>query len=603
MTDNPNHPGGPGPEQPQNPPQPNPAPPPGAAPPPQQPPAQPQYQQPQYQQPPQQGGYPQQPQQGGYPPQGQYQQPPQGYQQQPQGEDDAEVSVPDFLKAVRGRHLAAFGIGFGVLYGILVVVGLLTVIGLQIGDVIGSGAVFDSYSAPWAFFTFPFQFAGLWLFGVFGHADYDGGMWAPNIILLVIAAFVAIKIARKFGNKGEEPLENLAWGAKILLVAALSLAAGLLTLLLSFALAYRGDGGTQSVTGFALFFGAFLTYLTVAFLIATPVSLLSRIGRIFSRFLPAAGGAWRVVAVHFLIIAIPAWIYTIIFFGVEVGPVGWNFGSEELGAAGILTFFAWMSQAAIGAFVVLNSGGVSEASVAAELFGETTSDDTLSFYTGHFAWWEVLVSILLGLIALFAASLSWRLVRDNRKQALANPLSWATLPTIYLLVAVIFTFFGRYIFTDSFNLGPAWWTFALFIVIGVVIDVLSRFVSPFIVGFLPGSIKKLLAVGKPHEFAGATAPQRTQQQPGYPPQQPPQHQGGYQQPPQHGGYPQQPGYPPQQPPQGQPPQGQPPQHGQPQPPQPGQQPGYPPQQPPQQGGGHQPPQPPAPGQPPAPPQS
>ena len=560
----------------------------------------PQYQG-QYQQP---AGYPQQGLPGQqYPQQGH---PQQGYQQQPQGQS-SDVAVPEFLKAVRLPHILTVLIAQGVTYGVLFVLALVMVIltliagavgdGGDIGDLTGAGDA----STVWAFIALPFQFTAMWLFGTLRASE--GGdaffaLWAPNLFVVAVAIGVAVWIARRWASvkQKKDPANHpvsLAWGAKLLVVGALSLGLSLITLLLTFALSFRQDGVTLGATGVALFFGSLLVYLVVALLVVSPADASGKVTAAVTKVLPSAPQAPRAVVIHFLTIAVPVLIAAIIWAGVEEGMF-------------LVVVLLWLGVplTAFGSVALSHIGGVTVAGAD----GYTTMRETLNLWTENvFPWWVILLLVLLTVIALLLASFSWALARDNRQ--LGNPLSWFTLPLAFAAAGIIASIFGRVsleinsagfvplVPSGDVSMGPSWWTFAVFLLAGVIVEVLSRFVAPFVVNAFPPALKGLLsgtknASAKQFQSSGTQQPQHGYPQQAYPQQ--PQHgysqQGGYQ--PQPGQY-QQPGYPQQ----GQQPGYQ--QPGAPQQPSDPQQPQYPHHG--QQGG--TPPQPPQPGQPPQPPQS
>ncbi|WP_150461847.1 hypothetical protein [Nesterenkonia ebinurensis] len=559
------------------------------------------------------GQYQQQP--VGYPAQGQpgQQYPQQGYQQPGyppqqgypnQGQDGSpEVSVPEFLKAVRLPHILTVLIAQGITYGVLFVFALLMVILTLIAGAVSDGGDFGDLTGTgdattvWAFITLPFQFTAMWLFGTLRASE--GGdaffaLWAPNLFVVGVAIGVAVWIGRRWASvkQKKDPANHpvsLGWGAKLLVVAGLSLGLSLITLLLTFALTFRQDGAALGATGVALFFGSLLVYLVVALLVVSPADASGKVTTAMNKVLPSARQAPRAVVIHFLTIAVPVLITTIIWGGVEEGLF-------------LIVLLLWLGvpMVAFGSVTLSHIGGVTVAATE----GNTTYRETLNLWTDNlFPWWVILLLVLLTVIALVLASFSWALARDNR--ALGNPLSWLTLPLAFAAAGIIASLFGRISMEINFggfipfvpagdvSFGPSWWTFSVFMLGGVVVEVLSRFMAPFVVNAFPPALKGLLsgtknASAKQFQSAGAQQPQQQggypqQPQQGYPQQGQP---GGYQPQPVHyqqPGYPQQPQQPPPSAPSAEPgPPPQPPQHG-------------------QQGG--TPPPPPQPGQPPHPPQS
>ncbi|MGY5765718.1 hypothetical protein ACXET9_11005 [Brachybacterium sp. DNPG3] len=138
-------------------------------------------------------------------------------------------------------------------------------------------------------------------------------------------------------------------------------------------------------------------------------------------------------------------------------------------------------------------------------------------------WYVWLGGLVLGLVVLVAVSLLWssgrRAVPNN---IIATAVGWAALPLTYfgggivLLILAEASFRFRYSggFTGdagSFtaSVGLAGWTPLLALLVGIVVELLSRFAAPFVLPFLPAALltwfRRPLAAGEGEVAAQAAA--------------------------------------------------------------------------------------------------
>ena len=104
-----------------------------------------------------------------------------------------------------------------------------------------------------------------------------------------------------------------------------------------------------------------------------------------------------------------------------------------------------------------------------------------------------LTVLAITLIVIVFAGLAWRLARGP----ITDGMDWAALPIIYGATGVLVTAFGavRATFEDQVaSLGPAAWTFLIFAVVGLLVDLTSRIIAVPILRVLPPGFVKLLAM-------------------------------------------------------------------------------------------------------------
>lgn len=520
--------------------------------------------------------------------------------------------MPQFLGAMRIRHVVTMLASQAVAYLTLVVLGVVSCLLFALGASVDNDLAevdvavgeFNEFMGPPEFtdiaalIAVPFQLAGLWLFGtlqfetglpaVLGEmlagfmgpqvsADMTFTLWAPNLLVLGIALCAAVWIGRRFARRGQSPLTQLPLAAKLVLSLVVSAVMAGLTVLLTWALAFRqsldfaelwGEEMTQqqrsemaeelgipindldmtfygTSAGLHLFFGALVVYLLIGLMIASKKGLFGATFHRAANLLPGLIRTPRVMAIHSLVIVIPALVYVCIRYLAD----------DSAGA--VLTFPLWVSSIAVIAFILLTSGAIDvsgtmggaigfgqEESVsmtfylwssgATDLRQELLAEDewVLDVMADGFAWWEIAISIIIGLLALFLAALTWSMVREQRRGALAGVLSFLTLPLAYALLGVGLTLFGRMrmemdmmsIFSGEASVGPVWWTFLILLVVGAAIEALARVCAAFISPSMPPLIRRILGgkhtvVTAPSAGHGVTA-QNPQPQPHSGPPQP-----------------------------------------------------------------------------------
>ncbi|MDO4917935.1 hypothetical protein [Kocuria sp.] len=116
--------------------------------------------------------------------------------------------------------------------------------------------------------------------------------------------------------------------------------------------------------------------------------------------------------------------------------------------------------------------------------------------------WAVVLCILLAVVSVACAALTWAHVRPVDQRVARNPFSWAVLPVTYFVLGLLLMWLlrvGGTVFTEgsdtssaAFSLRPAGWTCLVFLLWGVVIELLARFVAPAFMHSLPPTLTRAL---------------------------------------------------------------------------------------------------------------
>lgn len=271
---------------------------------------------------------------------------------------------------------------------------------------------------------------------------------------------------------------------------------------------------TVSTAGFSLFIGAFVFYLIIGLMVTLPPKEKSTAPRGLSKLLPSSNKAPKAVATHVLILSLPAIIYTTVRLVIDEG---WSM---------LVSFFTWASNAGTMSIVWMTSGanyfsGGMRANSEIDPSGEMNESGSAPFYLWSsgledmqnselgsefaddvqdsdwisgvifegFQWWELTIAIALGVIAVLATAMVWAKAREKRTRGFRAVTGWLTLPLSYGLLGLLLMFFSQTHFSmdmmsmvsADISVAPAWWTFLILMIVGLVVELLSRFVMPLFI--------------------------------------------------------------------------------------------------------------------------
>lgn len=462
---------------------------------------------------------------------------------------EVSIRLPESLKSVTRSHWLALVLSQGAAYVTLLLVALLALVGLIIGLLL-SGEDALSTQAPnlpagtdlapsgaLLFITLPFQIAALWLLGTFGFnasihesvtevmpagTDMGGNLWAPNLLFLAIAAAVALWVGRTVLRRSPQaPITAVPRLGRLIANLASALVMAGATLLVTWVVSYRQsfslvdfaalEGASESeaeqlggflgidssetvlslsgnAAGASVFLTAFLFYLVIGLVLSVGSGFFARVRKRVEYVLPSASAVPRALATHVLMVTVPVVIYLAVDFTIRSGAVG------------ALSIFFWAWPMALFSFVMLNFSAVSMHGGMSGFGQSEFGGETLYLWTGDFAWWEIVLGLLLGVAAIAVTSLVWSLRRDSRGSTLRNLLSWVPLPLGYALLGAVLTIFGQFrgagdllgVADMSFRVGPGWWTFLVLLLVGLIIEGLSRFAVPLAELKLPSGMRRAL---------------------------------------------------------------------------------------------------------------
>lgn len=435
------------------------------------------------------------------------------------GEEPAalnRVTLPRFLQPVAARHMLHLLSTYAVTYVALMIIAVVALVSTLIGFAASSDgqatttveATGDDLgiTALAVILAVPFQVVGSLLMGrfsltvetgLFGGAPLEVlDLWAPNLLLLAAGMAVGLAWSRWLSRRTPEgALSSLPLPARITLAASFSLVSALLVLLVTRVTALRGSaespGEDISAVGHSaslgLFFGSWAVFAAIGLILALPAGALGRASARVESWLPSLGRSLGVLGIHLAFVGTVVLVAALITVGTETGPVG------------LFTGFLWAGSAVIYGFIALLSGGLA-LRIDGGTFGQTITESHTAFlWNSDLDWWILLLAIILSLAGLVLASVAWLVRRNHRPEVIGHPLSWVTLPLVYLLAGTVFTLFAQVrlsgdvgVGSGSMTAGPAWWTFAVFLGWGIVLELLSRFAAPHLADVTPRPVLNLL---------------------------------------------------------------------------------------------------------------
>ncbi|WP_233542817.1 DUF4401 domain-containing protein [Kocuria tytonis] len=428
---------------------------------------------------------------------------------------------PAALASMTGRHwwvpvVAGLGGYAGTVIGSIIAL-LLSALGLaisndsssgvteQLNDQLGDAVGVDTETSGWSWIvSAPFQLAAMAALvplRAIISADGDsasGGITVPQYFALACGIAAAWFLARKLSAGLRVETRAVQW-----VMAALSgVTWGLLALIGTVLTALQSDT-TMFYTdvrlritamGGLLFPVLFVVGLLTAAAAFNARSTQTTPGRVVigaERTAPGLLQVLRPMAVQFAVFGSLAGLGLLIFVFIK------------LGAAAGFSALLWLPLAVGWLFVASLLSGLYTGG-AASGFGDLAGRHDV-FYLwsdGTIPAWAVVLSILLAVVSVVCAALVWAHVRPVDQRVTRNPFSWAVLPLAYFVLGLLLmwllrvsgTFLGEGSSTASagFSVRPAGWTCLVFLLWGVVIELLARFVAPAFMHSLPAPLTRAL---------------------------------------------------------------------------------------------------------------
>ncbi len=382
--------------------------------------------------------------------------------------------------------------------GSLLASGLIVAFGLPL-------AASDEPSLGGKWFPFMIQLLGLG-YGASAHMKLDadvadwvgisGSVSAFAVPLLV--PLLGLLAVRLFGRRVKGGITAPSWAPRLALAVAGGLAfATVVTVVSAIArMKIPLDEGEMANASLSVHTAGFLGYL-YQFLIAAAV--------VYVVFLPRQGaGYWQrtlrdtavTVAEHLLSLTVLLGIVVTIVVAVSEGE------PKLLLYAPLLV--PYLGTAATGLANLVSVGystSASSSDLVEEFLGSAGGrNESLSVFSGEFPAWVWPVALLIALVWIVVMALRWRVRRGLPGDVSTDPLSWVLLPSAYLVagLALLVTSwasfsvkggvegFGQTVSGSAHvRIHLAWWVFFVMALVGLLVEVASRWVAPGMARTMP----------------------------------------------------------------------------------------------------------------------
>lgn len=255
--------------------------------------------------------------------------------------------------------------------------------------------------------------------------------------------------------------------------------------------------------------------VVVGFSLAAGLSAVSR-HSVFARRTPSARPARLLGALNLPLAALA--VHASVFAAVAV-PAAWITAAVSGGWTALLSGPLWIGNAVGYSLVGGHLGGLRVLMETSRLIGgqESRSEDYTVYGFGAdvagsgavgAAWAALALALVCTLVTGIAV-----LVRRGRV-ASTDALSWIPVPAAFLalglLLLPLLTAQARFdvpgVAAGQYVLAPTWWSPAVFLAWGLLVEVSARFLAPYLLPFVPDRLQRFARV-----FAPVPAPARTEQ--------------------------------------------------------------------------------------------
>lgn len=324
----------------------------------------------------------------------------------------------------------------------------------------------------------PFQIAGMALGGSIGLGDDEFALhlFAPPLFITAVFVLAVMWLSRR----SERAAPTSSTVERAILAGCGALVTAVVAVVATRVLAMRDDDLVMHAATLGLFLWTLLLAGVAAFAGRQSVH-----ASLWPRWAPPDVRR----GVHLVTQHVLAWVVLLVPIAVV-----WMLVDSGLDAA--LYALVWGPTLALGAFAMGHVGAVTAA-------GETA-------FAWDLGWFPGIVLPVMAVLFTLVASLAWHLRRGQDRDWLANPASWATLPILYavgaLLVCMVSTvrLSGALFGVDGgITYSGAYWLIPVLAVWGAVTEALSRFVAPALAGSLPRGVARRLATGPAHPLPPA----------------------------------------------------------------------------------------------------
>ena len=395
-----------------------------------------------------------------------------------------------------GSPLPALAVG-GIAYGAGVIMSIILLVLVAIGAALVGSSAEDRISSTvpvdasglGMLLRIPFQLTAMGAFGAL-HVSVSGDL-GLSVRLVPVLVTLAMGAAAFFGGRflvargGRTTTPHIVVSS-LLAGVAVAVPALIITRLTGFPLASRGDALALHAAGISSFFG-FLVLVGGGLLLG---QMSARPASPRSVLFADLGSGVRLALVHVALFSGSALLIGAIGFLIWALNEGASF-AQVLGFIFMVPFFAGPLIAGLTGLGALSSltGSISLGGI----LGGQNGEASVSMFAGP--WWLWLSLLVLGALVTVATSLLWangrQMVPNN---AIATAVSWAALPVMYFVGGIVLVIVGGVggggglgIASGAGHAGLALWTPFMTMLVGVVVEVLSRFAAPFLLPFVPAS--------------------------------------------------------------------------------------------------------------------
>jgi hypothetical protein len=259
----------------------------------------------------------------------------------------------------------------------------------------------------------------------------------------------------------------------------------------------------------------------VAFLLAAGLSILSR-NAIYARRAPFAGASLLRGKLNLPLAAVA--VHTAVFSVIAI-PAAWITAAVSGGWAALLSGPLLMGNAAGYGLVAGHLGGLHMFSETTAIFGAQESrneDQTIYGFGADAAGTDAAVAAWAALaLSLVCTVISGLCVLLRRGPVSNSDLrSWAPVPAGFLLLGLLLIplltvradFDAPGLASGQYVLAPAWWSPAVFLGWGLLVEISARFLAPYLMPVVSARLQRVLRVlpARPQESqpgaAGALVP-------------------------------------------------------------------------------------------------
>lgn len=240
-----------------------------------------------------------------------------------------------------------------------------------------------------------------------------------------------------------------------------------------------------------------------AFILGAGLSALSR-NVIYSRRVPSASASARPAMLNLPVAAVA--VHTAIFAGVAV-PAAWITAAISGGWEALLSGLLLMGNVAGYGLVAGHLGGLHVLAETSQIFGAEQSrneDYILYGFGADAAGTEAAGAVWAALALALACTVITGVCVLLRRGPVANAdlRSWAPVPAGFLLLGLLLLplltleagFDAPGLAAGQYLLSPAWWSPAIFLGWGLLVEVSARFLAPYLVPVVPARLRRLARV-------------------------------------------------------------------------------------------------------------